>query len=171
MTGQRFGRLVALARVPSMRRGITLWRCRCDCGRETVVRYLNLGRITRSCGCLRVEAAKVRERKKNHPTHGGVLSYYLRNAKTRGISWSLTPDQFTTLVTSPCHYCGCAPVERWLKGKMVMWSGVDRVDNTRGYEPGNVVPCCRHCNSAKGSRSVEEFNEWAHRVVHRIHMR
>ena len=36
-----------------------LWRCRCDCGRETVVRQSNLqsGHV-KSCGCLQREISK-----------------------------------------------------------------------------------------------------------------
>lgn len=36
-------------------------------------------------------------------------------------------------------------------------NGIDRVDNTRGYEKGNVVPCCGTCNLLKGARTVDEF--------------
>lgn len=51
LTGQRFGMLTVLHRAENIGRD-TAWRCRCDCGNETVVRtcYLRKGR-TRSCGC------------------------------------------------------------------------------------------------------------------------
>lgn len=54
LTGRRFGKLVALA--PAGHRGRnknSLWRCRCDCGREkiTTVSLLQRGG-TQSCGCL-----------------------------------------------------------------------------------------------------------------------
>jgi hypothetical protein len=73
-TGRRYGRLTVLARVDK-----NSWSCRCDCGKETVVRTggLNNG-STASCGAHRkhdtvgyagahdrVEA--VRGRAKNHP--------------------------------------------------------------------------------------------------------
>lgn len=49
LTGQRFGRLVAVEYV-----GESRWRCRCDCGRETVALSSNLTRgHTTSCGCAR----------------------------------------------------------------------------------------------------------------------
>jgi hypothetical protein len=35
ITGQRFGRLIALERVHLDRHGKAMWRCRCDCGGET----------------------------------------------------------------------------------------------------------------------------------------
>ncbi len=54
MTGQRCGLLVVLAYAGYDRRtGQALWRCRCDCRKETVVsgKHLRQGK-TRSCGCL-----------------------------------------------------------------------------------------------------------------------
>ena len=53
LTGQRFGHLtvIELAGVSGTFR---LWRCKCDCGNETVVRSSNLlMRRTTSCGCIR----------------------------------------------------------------------------------------------------------------------
>ena len=58
--GQVFGRLTVLEEAPAPTEYITykgLWyRCRCQCGNETVVRRSSLVRgDTRSCGCLRRE--------------------------------------------------------------------------------------------------------------------
>ena len=39
----------------------------------------------------------------------------------------------------------------------VFYNGIDRVDNNRGYEIENVVPCCTSCNSAKMDLSKEDF--------------
>lgn len=53
LTRQRFGKLTVLAPAENIGRR-TAWRCRCDCGRDTVVTTLDLrcGRRT-SCGCDR----------------------------------------------------------------------------------------------------------------------
>lgn len=59
LTGQRFGRLTALARA-GKKGGETFWRALCDCGKEFDVRVSSLtSRGTRSCGCLRDEAGTV----------------------------------------------------------------------------------------------------------------
>ena len=52
LTGERFGSLVVLG--PAGKDGKKrLWRCQCDCGRETVVWQSNLlDGHTKSCGCL-----------------------------------------------------------------------------------------------------------------------
>lgn len=66
LTGRRFGRLTVLGREgiyksPNQETFLLTWRCRCDCGNETVVVANNLkfGR-TRSCGCLRAEKSRER---------------------------------------------------------------------------------------------------------------
>ena len=58
LTGQRFGRLTVIERAddhvgPSGRKHV-VWRCKCDCGNEVIVRSVNLkSGHTKSCGCLR----------------------------------------------------------------------------------------------------------------------
>lgn len=65
LTGRRFGRLVALERAGSAPDRKALWRCRCDCGNEKTVRttYLTSG-DTRSCGCLHLEGAVAKGRRR-----------------------------------------------------------------------------------------------------------
>jgi hypothetical protein len=54
ITGQRFGRLVALHPTNKRRRGCVVWRCVCDCGKQIEASAWHLrGGATRSCGCLR----------------------------------------------------------------------------------------------------------------------
>jgi len=57
-TGERHGRLVVIRRLAA-RSGV-LWLCKCDCGRWPEVFSASLA-TRRSCGCLKVEAAKRRE--------------------------------------------------------------------------------------------------------------
>ena len=59
ITGQRFGRLVAIELIPREERSWSnkerAWRCKCDCGNEVIVRQRSLrgARMTKSCGCIR----------------------------------------------------------------------------------------------------------------------
>lgn len=62
-------------------------------------------------------------------------------AKKRGIEWTITKEDFNKLKTLPCHYCGDEII--------TTGSGLDRMDNTRGYHLDNVVPCCNICNTMK----------------------
>lgn len=56
LTGQCFGRLTVIERVPKLTRRGAVWRCTCACGKTTVVLGTNLRQgNTRSCGCLKHE--------------------------------------------------------------------------------------------------------------------
>ena len=71
LTGERFGRLVALERVA--RKGKpSQWICECDCGNKKTVRTSDLrSGHTQSCGCLHKEiAASTLVHKINTTTHG-----------------------------------------------------------------------------------------------------
>lgn len=67
LTGQRFGRWTVLTREGSDKQKAATWLCRCDCGKEQIVRgyALRYGH-TKSCGCLPSEQVAKRNWK-----HGG----------------------------------------------------------------------------------------------------
>jgi len=56
ITGQQFGRLVAVRREGTDKVGHAKWRCKCECGEEIIVLGTNLVEgITKSCGCYSAE--------------------------------------------------------------------------------------------------------------------
>lgn len=65
LTGKRFGRLTVIERAPNNANNKVMWRCLCDCGKETVAigSRIYTGK-TRSCGCLITE--KLIERSTKH---------------------------------------------------------------------------------------------------------
>lgn len=69
ISGQRFGRLIAVERVGVDNRRNALWLCKCDCGGETVRAVSELSkRGNHSCGCLRKEHLK--NMSEGNVTHG-----------------------------------------------------------------------------------------------------
>ena len=71
LTGRRFGRLVALAPTDKRRKTSVIWRCRCDCGRETECESEALTRgHVQSCGCLREDQRKANMAKAIHFVDG-----------------------------------------------------------------------------------------------------
>ncbi|HEC67150.1 MAG TPA: hypothetical protein ENI23_17875 [bacterium] len=43
--------------------------------------------------------------------------------------------------------------------------GLDRVDNKKGYELENCVPCCKICNSMKMTMDKDEFLKHIKRIA------
>jgi hypothetical protein len=72
---------------------------------------------------------------------------------------TLSYEQFLSLQEQPCHYCGSS------LNPQATGSSLDRVDNDRGYEPDNVVTCCKTCNQGKMDQSVSDFRAWVLRVA------
>jgi len=64
MLGHRFGRLTVIGQEPSAPSGHAIWRCRCDCGKETVAQggHLRNG-DTVSCGCAKAKNYRGRGRR------------------------------------------------------------------------------------------------------------
>lgn len=61
LSGQRFGRLIAVKRVEDKRQG-TFWFCKCDCGGTKIAETRNLRKgLTQSCGCLHNEELSKRK--------------------------------------------------------------------------------------------------------------
>lgn len=159
-SGHRYGKLTAIEPVGKQGRDYR-WRCRCDCGNETVVRSGNLSK-TRSCGCSRYDLlppAEIIGRNR-------VLRTYQKSAVKRGYEWNLDVSEFTELISRDCYYCGSPPnAVRQTGAGDFLYNGLDRLDNNKGYDLGNVVPCCWTCNSAKKGLSYDEFRKWIFRVA------
>ena len=79
-------------------------------------------------------------------TFKGRYSKYKYAAKARQLSFCIDLDTFCSIISKPCVYCQNKPL-----------NGIDRINNSVGYEIGNVAPCCRVCNKMKGTMTSEEF--------------
>ena len=140
MTGQRFGRLTVVERVPS--RAEAHWRCLCDCGNTSVLRgsILRDGQV-RSCGCyLRDRLRRV------NTVHGQAVRGHMTPTYN---SWM----QMRRRCRDPKHGQwanyggrGITVCDRWRDsfanfladmGERPDGTSIDRIDNDGNYEPGN----------------------------------
>ncbi len=167
--GQKIGKLSVLERERVGR--TTYYTCLCECGNTTKVTNSNLtSGAVRSCGCLLLETRGNERQPLKERITKSSLTCYKRNAKDRDYEWSLSDEEFSSLINGDCHYCKIPPSNQvpWrYKYEIVSlpFNGVDRVDNTLGYTIDNCVSCCRTCNSAKGELSLAEFKAWALRLA------
>ena len=88
-------------------------------------------------------------------------------------------ELFEKMIYDDCFYCGSPPRQTILDGqfkgvrtsdKSITVNGIDRIDSSVGYVDGNVVTCCKYCNTAKSSLTQDEFkllisNIYRHYVV------
>ena len=168
-TGDRFGRLTVVSFSHHDGRYRRHYTVVCDCGvQKTVQGSLLRSGNTKSCGCLVKDAAKARIIPDNYSAITGIILGYRRHARDRGIEWHLSRDTVSKIVRQPCHYCGVSAGNTFRSKSLpegFQHNGIDRIDPSDSYHDGNVVPCCGTCNIAKGSRSHDEFIDWAKSIA------
>lgn len=150
VTGRRFGRLVVVEKVGGVGSGDPHWRCRCDCGNDSLVTTHNLiVGATVSCGCFQRERASAAN-------------------KRHGMAWTPSWRVWVAMrarCENPKHAVwkyyggrGIKVCDRWRTfenfyadmGDRPDGMSIDRVDVNGDYEPGN----CRWA-----TRAQQRFNQ------------
>jgi hypothetical protein len=179
LIGMRYNMLMVVEKLPSKVYGDKskyhkkrMWLCKCDCGNMTEA---NTGSLTcdkkKSCGCLTSTKSaenSIKSRYKIAKQDAGyrsIYSSYKLNAKSRGFDFNIDFDYAVSILKSDCHYCGIEPSNTYMKSYYnATYNGIDRVDNTKGYEMDNIVSCCKMCNIAKNNNTEEYFLQWVKRL-------
>lgn len=162
LTGQRFGRLVAIEPVGKSNSHGVLWRCKCDCGKEVDTRanYLRNGGTT-SCGCFHSEIKRAHmarsaewntkhgkcKRNDRHPLFGVWCTMRNRCAMPNHISYK----DYGARGISVCEewkdfqtFYDWAMSNGYKKGLHI-----DRIDFNGDYTPDN----CRWITQAENNRN------------------
>ena len=160
--GNRYGRWTVIRQAKNGNRRQARWLCQCDCGTMRTVAGSTLRNgSSQSCGCLQRErTSHSRSLPKGEASFNEVLGRMKRSAKDRGYEWDLTREQVACLTKQCCYYCGAEPKQCRKAPRHngpYIYNGLDRLDNDKGYAPGNVVPCCGACNRMKLAMTLEEF--------------
>ncbi len=118
ITGQRFGRLVALhpSEAEKQNKNSIVWKCICDCGKEfySDVQSLLSGN-TQSCGCLHKDFCNEKLRENLHFVDGTCIESLTTRKKSanntsgyRGVSYSSRDDVYVAeiMFKGKKHYLG-----------------------------------------------------------------
>jgi len=171
LVGQVFG-YRTVVRYKGLREGREYWECLCRCGKVKYVQAqaLKSGKA-KSCGCLKSEKILTYNESRRHSdpwvaemnSHAYHIAWDRKNKNKTYKTWDMSLNEYKALCSSPCFYCGEAPsgnpITR-LMGKLgIRKNGIDRKDNSKGYEAGNCVSCCTACNRDKGAQRMCDFIE------------
>ena len=173
MTGKKFNKLTVIKRVyPNEKHGLARWLCKCDCGKEKIIRGTELrnGHI-KSCGCLKKGNTNGRKLALGISSMRAIISHYKKEAEKSKREWNLTENQFKQLTQSNCYYCGSKPNNKftaWKCNGSYIYNGIDRVDSDKGYSITNVVSCCKTCNYAKNNLTILEFKNWVKKIYNKM---
>lgn len=125
---------------------------------------------TKSCGCKRQEFAREAGKKEyGQAAFNDTYNSYKQGAKSRGISFNLTKEEFKNLSSKNCNYCGVVPSQiKKVKGDNgdFIYNGIDRIDSSKGYIEGNCITCCGTCNYMKRTHSIEDFANHIIKLYH-----
>jgi hypothetical protein len=153
LTGRRFGKLfIEEQHSQKANNGKSRWICLCDCGNKTIVEVSSLtGGHTKSCGCLQYIP-------KPDTAFRRIFMSYVHDARKAGREFLLTEAQARKYFESCCSYCGQPPSTiQKSRREIYTFTGIDRIDSSKGYSVGNCVPCCKVCNRMKMDMGYEEF--------------
>lgn len=164
--GTRFGKLVVMGRHSTTRNGHVKWTCRCDCGSEKGFfgTHLKQGGTT-SCGCDRV---------RHGPRHvqwagcgeisGNFFDQIKRSAAGKGgrgaVPLTVTIEYLWDLFVRQNRRCALSGLSLTFKSTShddPQTASLDRIDGSKGYEPGNVQWVHKDVNRMKNVFDQQHF--------------
>ncbi len=139
----------------------TFWLFKCKCGNQKILtsnKVFAKNTSTKGCGC---SIGKTSE----NPAFYSVYSRYIKGANIRSLNFELSENDFKTITSQNCHYCGIEP-KKISKSKFSIftYNGIDRKINNKGYTIDNCLPCCTLCNKAKRDLDYNIFVEWINQI-------
>lgn len=154
LEGQRFTRW-AIMGFSHSKGCVRFWLCQCDCGTQRAVNQRNLvDGLSRSCGCLQKEKAKIsclsrtKHGMKNTIEYNSWKGMLDRCLNPQNKAWNNYGNRGITvcdfLQQTPCNLTatiGARPPE----------TSLDRIDNDQGYHCGT----CDHCISNGWSLNIQ----------------
>ena len=118
--------------------------------------------------CKKCEARVAYRKNHKEIILNNMYRQYKWSAKQRGHSFNISKDQFSKIVFMKCNNCGDEPNQKrsiteklksiYHEGQYILVNGIDRINNSIGYEIENCTPCCFICNKAKSTMTVKEWN-------------
>lgn len=160
ITGQRFGKLVAICQaephITQSGNKREMWKCRCDCGNETIKAKADLIRNeTKSCGCSHYVTGNKspaykhgRSKERLYTIHRGMLyrceNPSCNNYKYYGARGITVCDDWHNVNT----FIDWA-LSHGYKNNL----SLDRIDNNKGYEPANCRWADNHTQSTNRRQS------------------
>lgn len=160
-----------IGQVPHSKR--TLWLCKCDCGKEKIIRSDSLRQgNSKSCGCV---SKKIHCIGKNNIAWKGYeeisLSHWnkiQREAKKRNYEFNISIKYVWDLFLKQNKKCALSGVEISFffdkKNKINRTASLDRIDSSKGYVEGNVQWVHTKVNFMKQALDQNEFIDFCKKI-------
>lgn len=163
LTGQKFGRLIAIKEGPRNNAGRTTWICKCECGTEKTVLTTQLtSGNTQSCGCLQKERTRIANQSKNliGKRFGRLIVIERLPSSSK---WKCLCDCGNVIITNTNHLnqghtqsCGCLQKDKAsethfknLTGKRFGMLTVEGLDVSKSSSKAKFYICKCDCGQKK----------------------
>lgn len=161
ITGQRFGKLVAL-NFFEIKKAETMWNCQCDCGNTHISSYRNLkGGNCQSCGCKLGETQTINIKGQKY---GRLLVLNFIEIKKHKAYWSCLCEcgnikniSGTSLINGKTQSCSCLQKERFLES-IITHNLCDTVEYNTWQ--GIKSRCNNKNNPWYGGKGIKVCDKW-----------
>jgi hypothetical protein len=147
----------------------TYWVCECICGniREVYQTHLINGN-SKSCGCTALKTGS------DHPLwkgcgdiSGQFFSAIRAGAKSRNLEFNITVEESWELFLKQNKKCALSGIDITINPTRdeETTASLDRIDNTKGYEPDNIQWLHKYVNMMKSSYSQELFLQLCSKIT------
>lgn len=170
LSEQKFFKLTVLHPVSNTRSGMTRWACKCDCGNFTdaATKHLLSGKW-KSCGCLKKEICGPLHKQWtgvgeiSGDAWNTIVNHSLRRTK---VSITIDKDFVWNLFLKQDRKCALSgvPLNFGTRTGKNRTASLDRIDSSKGYDPGNVQWVHKDINRMKNIYTQEYFIEMCKKV-------
>lgn len=165
LTGQRFNNLLVIGRAENTKGGSTRWKCRCDCGNETIVSAGNLkSNAVKSCGCLRTVPSNKTHGLSKTPLYRMWRSMIYRCEDPKHSAYKRYGGRGITVCE---EWHDFETFKKWVdETKPNGNATVDRIDNNQGYSPDNCrwADMSTQANNRRSNRAIS-YNGETHNLM------
>lgn len=140
---------------------VTLWEVEClKCGRKRSVKRADHAKRHASKIC------KFCSSRNNHPQgeHRGIRISFIEKYRIQGLSrnkiWKLSYDDLANQADAQNRKCALSGFDLIFSGDFnQITASLDRIDNSKGYEAGNIQWVHKEINMMRGPLSIDRFIE------------
>lgn len=163
ISGNRYGRLIAMNYESTGKDRRAIWECICDCGNTSSVSVKNLkSGNSKSCGCLQIDAARVANtrhglaRRSGHDIRYDMYVAAKCRSKKNGIFFDLLLDEVPA-VPEKCPVLGISIEKSRIKNSENSPT-IDRIIPAAGYTKNNVRIISHRANALKSNATINELS-------------
>lgn len=169
--GKKYNLLTVIEFIGTDSVGNARWLCRCDCGKEKIVRGKSLLRDrVKSCGCLNwINGRKNKRWTGYEDISGDFWSTMMNRAKQRGHDFTISIEEAWNQFIKQGRKCLFSGIDLiFTSGKLnksKQTASLDRIDSSKGYTIDNICWVHKEINKMKLDHSVEHFIELCESVA------